>query len=316
MKTTIIRAGAVATAAFVATGALAADSIVAAVGQRGFWDTGVTAQGIEQGFFAEEDLDVEIVWTQGGAEQVQAVATGSAQIGIGAGTPSVIAAFKRGAPLRVVSAQMTGSPDVFWYVKADSDIQSVEDLDGRTMAFSRPGSSSNVIALELAASAGVEPEFVSSGGASATRTQVMTDQLDAGWSVPPFALDLVEAGEARVIGKGNDNPDLAGVTLRVNIANSDFLEENRDVVERFFSAYQKTIDWMYENQGVSIPFYAEMNEIPESQAKLGFDFYPKESMKLTPISVDESVAQAVEYEFIDEPLTDEEKSTLFDSVVE
>ena len=303
--------GTLATVALPATAALAADEIVAAVGQRGFWDTSVTAQGIEQGFFAEEDLEVSIVWTQGGAEQVQAVATGSAQVGIGVGTPSAIAAFRSGAPIRIVSAQMTGSPDIFWYVKADSPIQSIADLDGRTMGFSRPGSSTNIIALELAKSAGITPELVSTGGASATRTQVMSGQVDAGWSVPPFALDLVEQGEARVVARGNDNPDLVGVTLRVNVANADYMASNGDAVERFLRAYARTVEWMYANEDEAIAFYGGMNEITDTLARRGFEFYPQTSMALAPISIDESVAQAVQYEFVDTPLSDDEKATLF-----
>lgn len=54
----------------------AADKVRAAIGQRGLWDTSVVAQGVEQGFFKKENLDIEITWTRGGAETLQAVITG------------------------------------------------------------------------------------------------------------------------------------------------------------------------------------------------------------------------------------------------
>ena len=45
--------------------ATAADKVTVAIGQKGLWDTLVTLQGIEHGFFEKENLDVEVTWTRG-----------------------------------------------------------------------------------------------------------------------------------------------------------------------------------------------------------------------------------------------------------
>jgi NMT1/THI5 like len=40
----------------------------------------------------------------------------------------------KGAPLRVVSAKMTGAADGFWYARADSGIKSLKDARGKSIA--------------------------------------------------------------------------------------------------------------------------------------------------------------------------------------
>ena len=40
--------------------AMAMEKVSVAIGQKGLWDTMVTLQGIEQGFFKKEGLDVEV----------------------------------------------------------------------------------------------------------------------------------------------------------------------------------------------------------------------------------------------------------------
>jgi NitT/TauT family transport system substrate-binding protein len=47
----------------------------------------------EKGFYKENNIDVDAVFTRGGGENVQAVVSGDAQIGLGTGTLAVISAF-------------------------------------------------------------------------------------------------------------------------------------------------------------------------------------------------------------------------------
>lgn len=291
--------------------AWAQDQVHAAIGQRGLWDTMVIPAGIEQGFFADENIEVEITWTRGGAETLQAVITGSVQFAIANGVLGVLSAYEKDAPIRIVSAQMTGAPDLYWYVKADSDIQSMADMEGRTMGFSRPGSSTHLVAMEMGKAAGVEPEYTPTGGISETRTQVMSGQIDAGWSVPPMNLDLVGQGEIRIIGRGSEVPHLADQTVRVNVVNADFLEQNPDVVERFMRAYTRALDWMYESSDEAVQFFADFNKIDVETARQALEFYPREAMQPSSIEgIETSMEQAMTYDRLEQPLSQEQVDEL------
>ena len=72
--------------------AAAQDKVRAAVGQRGNWDTLFISQGTEAGIFKKNNLDVDITWTRGGAETLQAIITDSADVAMANGILGVIGA--------------------------------------------------------------------------------------------------------------------------------------------------------------------------------------------------------------------------------
>lgn len=291
------------------------EEVAVAIGQKGLWDTLVIHQGIEEGFFKAENISVDMSWTKGGAETLQAVTTRSVDMGFVNGMLGVLGAYQRGAPVRIVGAEMTGSSDLFWYVRADSDIESLADAEGASIGYSRPGSSTNLVLLALLENAGIDANIVSAGGISDNRTQVMSGQLDVGWSVPPFNLDLVSDGEIRIIATGSDVPELADQTVRVNISNTTFLTERRDVAKRFMRAYMHTVDWMYDNMDDAIENFAEFNEIDIAIARDAVEFYPEKSLQSVPVrGLDVTMEQAVEHDALDKPLTEEQVDELLDYV--
>ena len=52
------------------------------------------------------------------------------------------------------------------------------------------------------------------GGPAPTLTQVMSGQIDVGWSAPPFGLQQLDEGKIRVIASGNDAAVFKGQTVR------------------------------------------------------------------------------------------------------
>ena len=141
-------------------------------------------------------LEVEPFYTDGGAATLTTVLSGSADVGLSNGLLGVIGAYVKGAPVRVISAQMTGAGELYWYARAESGIKTLKDAAGKTVAFSSPGSSSNLILLALLRQARVNAKTIATGGAPATLTQVMTGQIDVGWAAAPFGLQNVIDGKS------------------------------------------------------------------------------------------------------------------------
>jgi NitT/TauT family transport system substrate-binding protein len=262
---------------------LSQDKVRAAIGQRGLFDTHFIPQGVEQGIFKKNGLEVEMTWTRGGAETLQAIITDSADVAIANGILGVIGAASKGAPVKIVSAQMTGAPDLFWYVKADSPVKTMKDLEGRTMGYSRPGSSTHLVAQALAEHFKVKPKLVSTGGVPDTRTQVMSGQIDAGWSAPPFNLDLVNEGKVRIVARGTELSAMNEQTVRVNAASVKFLTEKRDVARRFMKAYHESIEWVYANPEKAAQWYAGFAKITPEVALQTHKIFPRESVAGWPV---------------------------------
>ncbi len=276
-----------------------------AIPQKGLFDTTMpTWVADKKGFLKDAGIKAEIFWTSGGAETVRVVTAGSADIGLATGTESVITAFLKGSAVRIISAEMTGSPDLFWLVRGDSPYKTLRDLDGKSIGFSRPGSSTHMV-LQLAAEQfKIKPTLVAVGAPPDSYTALMTKQIEAGWASPPTFLDKVEKGEVRIVFRGSELEGVRGVTTRVNFVNADFYEKNQKLVKAYLSAIKKTIDAMYDNPKETVAIFAELNQVAPALAEAGFKFFPKEALALSPVSrVDFSIDLALKLKMIDKAPT-------------
>jgi NitT/TauT family transport system substrate-binding protein len=275
-----------------------------AVAQRGFWNSSFVEFALQQGFFKQEGLEIEILYTEGGASTLLPVVSGSLDIAMTNGTLGVIAAFAKGMPVKIISAEATGAPDAFWYARAESGIKSIRDTNGKTVAFSSPGSSTNLILLQLVAQEKATPKMVPTGGAPGTLTQVMSGQIDVGWSVPPFVLQQVADGKAQIIARGSDVAAIRNQTIRVNVANANALKQKRDAFVRYMRAISRAIDWAYQGDA-GIDAYAAYAKVPRALAQRTRDeFYPKESLQLAEVKgLDLTLKQAVEFKYVSAPMS-------------
>ena len=151
--------------------ARAADTIKIAIGQIDAWANQAPTLGMKAGIFAKHGLALESFGTQGAGETIQAVISGSAEIGIGIGTAGAMRAFARGAPVRTIAAAYVGVGDQYWYVPVNSPLKTLADAtEKHTMAYSTNGATSHVVALGFTKQLGVKAKLVSTGGPPATYT--------------------------------------------------------------------------------------------------------------------------------------------------
>jgi NitT/TauT family transport system substrate-binding protein len=305
--------GALVAAAVLSAGGLASaqDTLKLAVGQRGNWDTSISELGQKAGIFKKHGLVLEIVYTQGAGETQQAVISGSVDIGVAAGVMGVLGAFSKGAPVRVIGAETTGAADLFWYAKADSPIKTLKDTAGKTIAYSTNGSSTHGIVTAFMKQYDLKAKPTSTGGPPGTLTQVMSGQVDVGWSAPPFALDQLDQNQIRIVASGNDATVFKGQTVRLLITTAPVLQSRKAVIDRYMKAYRETIDWMYSSPD-ALKTYAEWLNISEAKARRTRDsFFPKEALNPDRVvGLDGIVKDAVALKFTASELTKEQLTEL------
>lgn len=285
------------------------DQLKVAIGAPNNWDSGIVAVGQRAGIFKKHGIEPELLFTSGGGETLQAVISGSVDIGISAGTSAVFGAFAKGAPVRILLAGTTGASDLYWYVPANSPIKSFKDADGKSVAYSTAGASTHLTALALIKHFNVKARPVAAGASAVTLTQTMSNQLDIGWASPPFGLQQLDEGTIRIVARGSDAPSTRGQTVRVHIVNANVLQQRRDVVARFVTAYRESYEWLYSSpDGVKI--YAEYAKVPEKLAvRIRDDFMPKAAMSPEAVSgIDAITGDAITYRFMTGPLTKEQLS--------
>src|SRR5215470_14510262 len=225
-----------------ATSAPAAEVFKLAIGQRRLWDSAIAEIGTEAGIFARHGLELQSFYTSGGGETQQAVISGSSDIGVSAGTLGVLGAYAKGAPVRIIAGEATGTAE-YYFVRAESPVRAMGDIKpSMTFAYSTNGSGTHITALRFLKQYGIGPKLVATGSVPATFTQVMSGQIDVGFSTPPFGLDAASEGRIRIIATANDLASVRSQTVRVIIANAGDLAQRREAYRAFIAAYRETID--------------------------------------------------------------------------
>jgi len=291
-----------------ASATFAQDRLKLAVGQIDAWSNQVPTLGGYAGIFQKHGIALENFGTQGAGETIQAVISGSADIGIGVGTPGAMRAFSKGGPVRVLAAAYTGVDDIYWFVPANSPIKDVKDItEKHNIAYSTNGSTSDSVLRALIEQYHLKAKRTATGGPPATLTMTMSGQIDVGWSVAPFGLKELSAKTIRVVMRGRDVLSMRNQTVRVEIVNADVLKQRHDVIVRFMRAFRETLDWMYSNPE-AVKAYAAHMHMTEDQVQLQRDeFNPKEALNPDRLSdLDLVMQDAVAGKFLEKPLTPEQ----------
>lgn len=293
------------------TAPAAADDLVKmTIGQRGNWDTSITHLGEKAGIFKKHGLQLEMIYTSGSGETLQPVISGSVDLGLAVGTLGAMAAYSKGAPVRIIGAEATGAAD-YWYAKNPA-IKTLKDTNGHTIAFSTNGSSTHSVVRAFIDEFKLTAKPQPTGNPSATLTAVMTDQVDVGWAAPPFGLKEMEEGKIHLVARATDATLVRGQTIRVLVANADALVKRKEVIDRFMKAYRESIDYMYSANPQVMKDYAEFARVSEPLAKRVRDeFFPKSLVNPDQIhGLDSLIPEAVNLKFIPAPLTKEQIAEL------
>jgi NitT/TauT family transport system substrate-binding protein len=294
--------------ALAGTAACAEDQLKVAIGQINNWENQAPTLGQDAGIFKKHGLVLENVGTQGAGETLQAVISGSADIGAGVGAAGIMRAFSKGAPVRILAPMFTGTGDLFWYVKTDSTLKTLKDTTpDTTIGYSTNGSSSNNIVVAFIEELGAKGKPTAIGGPAASLTAVMSGQIDVGWAAPPFGLKEIKEGKIRILARGSDVPSLRGQTMRTLVVNLDSLKNKHDAIVRFMEGYRESVDWMYSDPK-AVDMYSAKMKLPVDLLKESMDkFQPKETLQSDKFAdLDGAIADAVKLKFLEKPLSKEQ----------
>lgn len=159
------------------------------------------------GHFANEGLEVELVYVRGGNAAMQALVGGAVDY---AATSLDVAlqAYAKGADIRRFAT--TGRLPLFAVATAPKragEIRRIEDLSGRTVGVSALGNADHALLLFLLRRAGVDPAKVQFATLGPNLLEALRQaQVDAGLVQEP-ALTLIERAGGRVLVNGMDGKD-------------------------------------------------------------------------------------------------------------
>ena len=223
----------------------------------GLWSL-MTAK--EKGFFEEEGLNVTMTQFEDGPTIIAAMENGSVNFGyIGQGAHKLCV--QGNATIIALSHISNGDALI-----GGPGISTVEDLKGKTVAYSSGTSSEDILRNALAAHNMTMDDIQAMDmDAPSIVTAMMSGGVDACATWSPNSLTILEGMEGTT--KLADNMTFSDTTVSLAswIATPKYLEENRDVAVRFVRALMKAMDYAADGN------YEEVAQWCATKAALDYD---------------------------------------------
>ena len=202
--------------------------------------------GAREGFFAKQGLDVQIFDFSGGAKLHQAMAAGSLDMGVGAGTD--LALIAKGSPELAVGNGAGPLLFIGMAVPKDTTVNSLTYW----------------LALELARQRGWGPSGVTPiaiGGEKASIFAAFrTHLVDAGIISTSLAFQMEAQGEGRLLAPVSSwAGDLGGSVI---FATSALIASNPGAIRRFLVGWFDAVRFMRANRDASVKIAAQMTGVP------------------------------------------------------
>jgi NitT/TauT family transport system substrate-binding protein len=264
--------------------------------------------GVDKGFFDEEGLKIDPQLAEGGAAIVPSVLSGDYQIGFSNTTSLIIAASKK-LPIQIISQGVLAGETTkeAWdgvIVPKGSDIKEIGDLEGKTVAVNTLNNVSQVVvntALKKAGADYTKVKYVEVPFPD-MNTALESGRVDAAFQVEPGYSGGLAAGSKNI---SNAYEEMApNYTVATYFASKQYIGENRDVVDRFNRAMQKSLDYASQHDDEVRAIVGTYTEIPkEVLDKMNLPVWKSDLNRPT---IEQTSAAALEYGFIEEePSLDE-----------
>lgn len=223
---------------------------------------------IEQGYFEEVGIDVELILTSGADKVTAAVLSKDADIGF-CGSEGTIYVYNGGEKDYLKTfAQLTQKDGSFLVSREEIKDFKLEDLEGKTVLGGRAGGMPEMTLEYALKQNGIDPkkdveidtsvDFAAMGGA------FIGGQGDFVTLFEPNALEIEKEGYGYVVASIGE---LGGIVPYTSYsARISFIEENEELINNFTKAIQKGIDYVH-------------NHTDEEVAKAIIDQFPDTSLE-------------------------------------
>jgi NitT/TauT family transport system substrate-binding protein len=227
---------------------------------------------LDKGFFAAEDLKVDLVYIQSSAALVQQVAAGSLSVGTQTGLADPVRAVSMGAPIAVVRIDVQAPP---YDLVAKPSIGSFKDLKGKVISLGGPKDITRIYVDRMLEPSGVKDgdfDMVFAGATTARASALLAGAVDAAILLPPFDFQAVAKG-FKSLGLTVDYvKDLPFSGTAVNVA---WATANKATLEKYMRAKTKAIAWFEDGQNRTdaLRILKTASSLSEDDVEKAYDFF-------------------------------------------
>jgi NitT/TauT family transport system substrate-binding protein len=201
----------------------------------------------DAGLFAKYGLELNATLVRGSDPTLAAVQSGELDFAYCA-ADATIPGMAAGIDAVLIGAPLVGLPYV---LVAHPDIQSLQDLRGKTVGINRPGDLDERLNRAMLASAGMQADDVAlrpTGGQTERYQALLAGQIDAVTVTPPLDVQARKDGLHVVFDLGQLPIPFTYSALHTN---SKMIRERPDVVRRFVAAMAESVQYVETHKAES-----------------------------------------------------------------
>jgi NitT/TauT family transport system substrate-binding protein len=201
----------------------------------------------EKGFFKKRGVDITgFLTSAGGGTSVRNTLASDLPYGEVA-LPAAILAINAGQPLKIISSGAESVADIVWITQPDSALNSIQDVIGKKVAYTSPGSVTNMLVLMCFKSAGIDPKSVkllSGGDVGALYSAVVNRAVDAAMTAEP--LWTANQGKIKPVFWAKDCAG-AEMTQTVGVTTTDFAATGGDKLRAIIAARREGLHYLIDH---------------------------------------------------------------------
>lgn len=258
-------------AAVLARTAHAADKIVGGSlgGQAPLWPFYIAAHA---GFFAAQNLDVQIILAQSGSAVTQQLTAGSLEVVLSDGLSDPINAIDHGAPIALIRIVGKVAPYV---LIGKPGLKSIGDLKGRTVASGNPSDPTTLYFQRMAEANGLKKgqyAVLSAGVAAARYAALKAGVADAAMVLPPLNFLAAKAGYVTLGFAADYVKDLPFTGMTVF---KPWAAAHVPLVKRLLAATDQSIAWFADSahREQAVEILVKNAHAGKAAAEASYDFF-------------------------------------------
>jgi ABC-type nitrate/sulfonate/bicarbonate transport system substrate-binding protein len=230
--------------------------------------------GLNKGFFAEQNLKIDIVYVQSSAQMIQQLTAGSLDVTMSTGLVDPIRAIQKGSPIAIVRLESQSPP---YALVAKGGIKSLKDLKGKVISLGGPKDITRIYVERMLAPSGIKPgefDMVYAGATSARAQALIAGAVDAAILLPPFNFQAAAQGFNELGLTVDFAPELpfSGTVVSLAWANA-----HKEVLSRLLAAHTKAVAWFEDdrNRAEAVAMMVAASGLKPDEVEKAYAFYRK-----------------------------------------
>jgi len=230
--------------------------------------------GLTKGYFAAEDVKLDLVFIQSSAALVQQLTAGSIDLALSTGLADPIRAVDKGAPIAIVRIEIQAPP---YALLAKPAIKRWPDLKGKIISIGGPKDITRIYLERMADPNGLKAgdyDTVFAGATSARFSALQSGAVDAAILLPPFNFYAESAGFTNLgltVDYAKELPFTGTVVGRA------WASAHKATLEKVLSVNAKSVAWFSDpaNRAEAIEIMVEASKLKQEDVARSYDFLRK-----------------------------------------